>query len=113
MTTRCEERRSSFNHAFGTIEEIAALNTDVLAVLDDTAEVPDSGAPGSQRNTKPFSADNARLAGLTSWRYGKKIASHHALADDVWISFAADVDVYPSTDLDGLVINVNDIGTSP
>ncbi len=69
------------------------------------------------RASKPFSGDNARLAGLTAWRSGKKVVPPHVLADDIWISFVADVGadiaVYPSTDLEGAVIDVKDIGASP
>ena len=108
------------DHAFDLIEGVAPTVNPGAAARQgesDAQSVLDIHRPALQEIAAPFSADNARLSGLTTWRSGKKIAPLHVLADDVWISFAADaaadIDVHPSSDLEGLVIDVNDIGASP
>ena len=108
------------DHAFDLIEEITATvngSADALQVGPDTLAVANVNGSVLKSITPDFSADNTRLARLTTWRNEKKIEPLHVLDENIWISFAADsgadIDVHPSSDLEGFVINVNDIGASP
>ena len=108
------------DHAFALIEEItltANSASDAVEVGPDTLSVQEVHGPAPKSITAAFSAENSSLARLTTWRSKKSIEPLHVLDDDIWISFAADstadIDVHPSSDLEGFVIDVKDIGASP